>query len=456
MTTVNEIAPDKTANSQVASLLNAGTRQLSLDQQIEFNLYRRYVFPLDGMNYWMKVYPNSLGAKIRSGPGLTNVIAESGQPVQVVAGGLGAVNIVGGYIINPYIPEDQSQDWSQILTISLTQERTDKIYLLPGQKFTIPANPQYGVWAVSDYAGHEFTVVVNQAITEAGELPLSLIAKGSLHVAIETQQEEDASIDVNTVTFNTFEDIKPFNEVGTDYTYIGLYDNIRFSFTSRRNYYEAANLYHYIGEAIYSVNDPLIIDNPNDFNPTLTISDSLPIWINMPNYVPPYSTAFTCSIPLYPSFLVDDNMIPPFGVVHIEDTESLSASPIFDSINGQTQLCRDEVKVTLYGVDNNTAGTFLAFVEQYSEDWNKIGMANMPSIRDVKRTQSELNIISKKKEIKFLVNYLQSVARDEARQFIERAKIQNQFDIILKQEGLVTDTGEYLVTDTGQVLVPTV
>jgi hypothetical protein len=50
-------------------------------------------------------------------------------------------------------------------------------------------------------------------------------------------------------------------------------------------------------------------------------------------------------------------------------------------------------------------------------------MANMPVISDGKRTQTELNIISKKKSILFDVNYLQGVARDEARQLIEHWKI---------------------------------
>ena len=53
-----------------------------------------------------------------------------------------------------------------------------------------------------------------------------------------------------------------------------------------------------------------------------------------------------------------------------------------------------------------------------------IGMANSPAIQDEKDTQTEMKIIAQYKTIVFDVNYLQTVVRDIARQFILHAKVQ--------------------------------
>src|SRR5580693_6517169 len=74
---------------------------------------------------------------------------------------------------------------------------------------------------------------------------------------------------------------------------------------------------------VSSVMETQIIDTQADLDALEPIvSNSLPIWLAMPSYVPPYP-GFTCPIPLYPSFLVPDNEPPPYGAVHIEDTRSL-------------------------------------------------------------------------------------------------------------------------------------
>jgi hypothetical protein len=124
--------------------------------------------------------------------------------------------------------------------------------------------------------------------------------------------------------------------------------------------------------------------------------------------------------------LVDDNLPPPFGSVHIEETTTLEMSPYYGPRLQSASLCRDRVKIHVYGADNAMSDDFVAFVSQYSRDWMTIGFANSPNVKDEKAKQSELRILSKYKTIEFLVNYLQGTSRDIARQFIEHAVVQNQ------------------------------
>jgi hypothetical protein len=277
------------------------------------------------------------------------------------------------------------------------------------------------MWANAKTTGHQFIVNLWQSI-QSINLPLQMIVAGSLHRDATIEQREDATVDVNTIIFTSLSEIQTFNNVGPDYLYIANYGGVPFAFSSRGQLYEQADLYHYLGKALFSTSSTQIVDNFANFNPTCIVSNSLPIWLNLPNYVPPYP-GFKCTIPLYPSYLVDDNLPPPFGSIHIERTTALASSPSFGPRMSSDQLCRDEVIVHLYGCDNLAAQDFLAFVEQYSADWGNIGLANMPVIDDQKHIQSEFKILSQRKRINFDVNYLQSASRDIARQLIEHVKV---------------------------------
>ena len=162
---------------------------------------------------------------------------------------------------------------------------------------------------------------------------------------------------------------------------------------------------------------------PSTFSPTLIVSTLLPIWLYMPIYVPPYP-GFTCPFPLYPSYLVSENLLPPFGAVHIEETEALEMSPYLGPRLQSSQVCREKVKIHIYGADNEMAITFLNFIEQYSRDWNNIGFASSPCIIDEKTPQPELRILAQRKCMEMDINFQQSVSRDLARQLIEHAKVQ--------------------------------
>jgi hypothetical protein len=424
MTSINELPP--VGNTQQHAVLTAGMKVLSGDQHVAFDLYRRWIHPIDGMAYWMKVLPGAASAQTLLGGGLAYQTVKAGESIQIVAGGVGAANITGGRIVNPLAPSDQGLPNAEPLYVSAagpaySSAGHDTVELEPGDEFDFPANPTEGVWVTAASGGHAFTVIVENAVSALSGMPLSLSQAGSLHYSTVTEQSEDSTVDSNTVLFTSDDEVQPFNLIGSDELYIGKRDNIRFAFSSRGLYYEEADIHHYVGQALFSVNRTQVIDDPAAWAPTVVVSNSLPIWLGMPGYVPPYPT-FRCPIALYPSYLVTDNLAPPFGAVHVEKTENLQMTAQFHRKDWSSdQLTRDAVRVTLYGADADVAQTFVAFVEQYSVDWGLIGMANSPTVTDEKRTQPEFKILAQKKTIAFDVNYFQSVARAEARQLIRNA-----------------------------------
>jgi hypothetical protein len=420
----------------LGSSLADGVRYLSADQELSFSLYKRYVFPLDGMNYWIRI-PSAQGSVTTPGiqliPGLSSQTHDGGQAIQVSPGGVGASDIVGGTISNPLKASDQGLTTSEVLYYDFTgpaysYETGTTQALNPGASVDIPANLMTGAWVCSPSDHHKFTVVLQKSVSSV-TLPTDIEVKGSFHYSSVIEQNEDSTVDSNNMVFTSLSEVQPFNLIGPDHLYICHYNGLVFAFSSRGRLYEQADLYHYVGTALKSRHLTQIIDDVTQFNPTLVVSNSLPIWLNMPNYVPPYP-GFTCPIPLYPSYLVDDNLPPPFGAVHIEKTESLEMGSTYGPRMQQDQLCRELVRVHLYGCDNLTANNFLGFVEQYSLDWMTLGLAHVPAIKDEKLTQPEFKILAQRKMIGFDINYRQKVARDQARQFIEHVKVQNQWHML--------------------------
>ena len=261
---------------------------------------------------------------------------------------------------------------------------------------------------------------------------LTIKVPGSLHYSTVQQQNEDETVGVSTVIFTARNPVQQFNDIQPNVLWIGRYDgdiqgfdaSIRFAFSSRDRYYKQADLYHYVGTAVLAVFRPQIIDSQAELDALqLIVSNSLPIWLTLNAYVCPYPGPFTTGVTLYPSFILPDNLRPPYGVVHIipDQTISHQTSPSFDPFYSEKQLARDLVRVTLYGLNNLQARTFLDAVLQYMYDWNQFGLMNMPIVRDDKRTQAELNVIAQKKIIDFEVSYNQAATRNIARQLIKTA-----------------------------------
>jgi hypothetical protein len=426
--------------------LAAGVRTLSADQQISFSLYQKYVFPLDGMVYWIRI-PSSQGSVTTPGiqvnPGLASQTDDGGAAIQVSPGGVGASDIIGGTIYNPADAADQGLDTAESLFVDFTGPAYSHVTgttveLLPGESIDIPSTCVAGAWVCSPSDNHQFTCILQTSI-DSVTLPTDLNVMGSFHYNSEVQQLEDAVFDSNTVIFTSLSEIQPFNNLGPSHMYIAHYRNITFAFSSRGRLYEQADLYHYVGSALKTRTQTQIVEDITGFNPSLVVSNSLPIWLNMPNYVPPYP-GFVCEFPLFPSFLVTDNLQPPFGSVHILDTVTMVMGTQYGPKMESDQLCREKVRIHMYGVNNQMASDFVSFVEQYSKDWMNLGLVDTPAIKDGKMPSPEFKVIAQYKTVEFDINYRQVESRNMARQLILHAIVQNQAKWLM-------DTGETNATD---------
>ena len=312
-----------------------------------------------------------------------------------------------------------------IQTVSEDQEITFTLYV----RLTLPLDG-YVFWVKADlvsqtalYNAFGFdTAQFNETLTVS--VPASTFTvKGSLHYATDKSQVEDQNYAVNHMIFTSEDRIEPLNAVGPNTLWIASYNGLTFGFGAHGNFYEAAGLYHYKGDALYPDMQPQIISKLSDFDQTQIVSNSLPIWLSMNNYEAQAWEAFSNYIPLYSSFVLPSNISPPWGAVHImpETTQNIAAYPTYDENYGQIQLTQEHVRITLYGLNNKQALEFGSFVQQYALNTGNIGIMNIPTMRDDKRIQVEFGILSKKKIIEFDINYYQSSANAIARQLIKQA-----------------------------------
>ena len=242
-----------------------------------------------------------------------------------------------------------------------------------------------------------------------------ITAQGSLHYATEVNQLEDRQASFNDIIFTSLQPITDFNEVNPSLMYVGTFESMKFAFNTRANFYKAADLYHYRGHALYSIMDTQLIDSMTGFDTeNVIVSNSLPIWLTLNQY-----------FPMYPSYLVGQNIAPPYASVDIDprQTIALQSAPLITRNSSHYQLVKDTVKITIYGTRNYNALDFQDYVLQYSMDTDNIGLLNMPVIQDEKVTQSDFGIIAMKKSITFEVSYYQSRVQDIARKYIEHAFI---------------------------------
>jgi len=242
-----------------------------------------------------------------------------------------------------------------------------------------------------------------------------LVASGSFHFSSDVQMLEDRQTVFNHTTFTSLVEIADFNLINPQFQYIATYQGMRFAFNTRANFYKQADLYHYRGDALYSVMTTQIIDSMTGFDTTsVIVSNSLPIWLALNQF-----------FPMYPSYLVDQNIVPPYAAVDINPslTTALQDFPLLDPDSNPFQLIKDTVKITMYGIRNHEALNFVQYILDYSRNTDNIGLMNMPVMQDEKMTQSELGIMAQKKVITFEVSYYQSTVNDIARQLIEHAFI---------------------------------
>lgn len=247
--------------------------------------------------------------------------------------------------------------------------------------------------------------------------------RGSLHVSVVKQQNVDETVAVNRVQFSTADPVQQFNDISPDMIWVGEYGGAKFAFTQTDGFFQAADLYHYSGTAVYPALANLLVDVGQQLtDATLIVSNSLPIWLSLKTYTRIWLAPLNPGITLYPAFAVPDNIRPPYGVVHIDpnQTIALQMAPYFNNRASHWQLTQDQVTVTLYGATNDMALDFVDLVMQFTEyEKGVLGVTNMPVVRDEKRTQPELGILAMKKTVLFTVNYYQQRVNDIARQLIK-------------------------------------
>ena len=245
--------------------------------------------------------------------------------------------------------------------------------------------------------------------------PKTITVNGSFHYSAELHQLEERTTAYNHVVFTSPQLIQDFNLTNPHLLYIATYEQNQFAFSRHDNYFKQADLYHYLGDAVYSIIQTQLINTSTDINyDDLVVSNSLPICLTLNEY-----------FPMYPSSLVPQNLKPPFASVDIEprDTTALQAFPLLDINSTPNQLVHDKVKITMFGIKNHNALNFANYVFQYSINTDNIGLMNMPVIQDEHHTQPELGVIAMKKTITFEVSYYQTTANDIARKIIESAFI---------------------------------
>ena len=251
---------------------------------------------------------------------------------------------------------------------------------------------------------------------------------GSLHYSTDRVQEEDQTIGVNTMIFSSESEITQFNELKPNFMWIASWTPpsgggpLLIAFSKRGRFYEPAKVWHYVGYAVYPALSELLVNSENELPVGPIVSNSLPIWLSQ-------TTVGAETIPVYPSFLVPDNAVPPYITAHVEPagTEAVQGFPAYtwptNPVTGlnslvSNQLMSDKVRLTLYGLTNQMAIQYFASLIDYSRNSDAFGFSNSPAIRDEKRPQVEIAAIAMKKTIEVEATYYMSTADAISRKLI--------------------------------------
>lgn len=244
--------------------------------------------------------------------------------------------------------------------------------------------------------------------------------RGSLHRTSTNNQDMDEGFAVNQVIFTSESEIELLNTVNPTTMFVGTIDGQRFAFSKLNMLYRQAGLYHYQGDAVYPSVATQLIDFPAQLDSRLVVSNSLPIWLGLSRHCP-----------MYPSYLIPDNLAPPYCAVHVvpESTESLQSAPWIDpASSSHWQLATEQVLLTFFGLRNETILDFQEYVSGFAEaNPGLMGVMNSPVPRDMKRTQPELGVLAQKKTMQYEVNYYQQAVRAVAIQTINNAFVAEFF-----------------------------
>lgn len=243
---------------------------------------------------------------------------------------------------------------------------------------------------------------------------LTFQAQGSLHHTTTNRQDPDESFSTHHMIFTSKVKVNDLAEIAPDTMYLAETATERYTFSSRSMWYRQSELYHYSGDAVYPTMASQIIEDIHDFDMrNVVVSNSLPFWLQ-----------FDQLFPVYPAFLVPDNIEPPYAIINISDNDTtvLQSAPIRDATGTRTQLTKDVVRVVTYGVRNDKVLDWIDMIVDYGlGNADKFGVMNSPIPRDSQRGQTEISALAQKKVIHFDVNYYQTRSMEMARQLITKA-----------------------------------
>ena len=335
-----------------------------------------------------------------------------------------------------------------------------------GQQSQIEAALFSGLNQLSAYQKVEFARYKKFVLSQDGfvfwvRTGAVMVAQGSLHYATDREQGETATTAITDVIFSSESEVTQLSTVSPDAMWIGSWPiegapPLRVAFSHQAAYFRQADTWHYSGVALLPVMSTQILNSPADLPAGPIVSNSLPIWLAQ-------NSLNGQSVIVAPSFAIPDNLAPPYIAVHIEpsETEALGAFPVIGPWPGtivlnsgaspfhdlaSSQLCRDEVTLTLYGFSNDAAWQYwVSLIEASRDGTAPFGFANSPVLRDEKQTQSELTLLAQKKTLHISANYLQGTADAVARRLILSAML-SSIEVI----GGVTPTGTGASTQAEQ------
>lgn len=234
---------------------------------------------------------------------------------------------------------------------------------------------------------------------------------GSFHYNTDQRQELASTIAYQNVVFTTNDEIVDLNNLQPDDAYFGQFGDLQFSFSSHKNYYEQAGQWHYEGQAVYPQMRTQIIDDLSLLDQrAVIVSNSLPIWIGLNDFAP-----------VYPSYLVPENLTPPYIACHIDEDRTYALQPIpLLNDEGTWQLMQDKVKLVFYGFNNRDIQNYIRYVVDASWKRDTFGIMNEGIyVRDGKHIQSELNVLAQEKFIELDISYNQHAVYNSALIFIK-------------------------------------
>lgn len=288
--------------------------------------------------------------------------------------------------------------------------------LAPGSSITFT---EYTIYRFSE-DGYVFLV--------KGTSTLS-VTFSAIHIATERDQEIDNTIGMNSVVLDTQTEINEFNTVNPTSMWIAdiaMPDGttIPVAFQRYGPFFANAGVYHYAGFAVFPQFGNLIVAASADLPTAPIVSNSLPIWLTQNSIAN-----------VYPSFLVPENIQPPYVVAHIEPelTKPLQPVPYYVWTSTGTgfanlasyQLYYDYVQLILYGFTNAMALQFQAGLISTSIDDETFGFSGEQiSLRDDKTPQPEIAALAMKKTLSFGASYYQNTADAIARRLIVSATVQ--------------------------------